>query len=92
LSKLFSLFSNKHAWLAFFAGLAMTFSYAPFSLWPIAIFSLIAACYVTDKHSLPEALLSTALLLVSAGLHLVLAGYMSLLPSTVDSPYLSLCY
>ena len=29
----------------------MTFSYAPFSLWPIAIFSLIAACYVTDKHS-----------------------------------------
>jgi apolipoprotein N-acyltransferase len=51
LSKLFSLFSNKHAWLAFIAGLAMTFSYAPFNLWPIAIFSLITACYVTDKQS-----------------------------------------
>ena len=29
----------------------MTFSYAPFSLWPIAIFALVAACYVTDKQS-----------------------------------------
>ena len=29
----------------------MTFSYAPFNLWPIAIISLVAACYVTDKHS-----------------------------------------
>lgn len=29
----------------------MTFSYAPFNLWPIAIFSLVAACYVTDKQS-----------------------------------------
>lgn len=29
----------------------MTFSYAPFNLWPISIIALVAACYVTDKHS-----------------------------------------
>ena len=29
----------------------MTFSYAPFNLWPIAIFSIVAACFVTDKYS-----------------------------------------
>lgn len=33
----------------------MTLSYAPFNLWPIAILALIAACYVTDKHSTQSA-------------------------------------
>ncbi|MCF6437066.1 apolipoprotein N-acyltransferase [Pseudoalteromonas sp. MMG022] len=55
LSNLLSLCKDKRAWLALFAGLALTFAYAPFNVWPLTFFALAIACYVTDMPSPKQA-------------------------------------
>ncbi|WP_105168992.1 apolipoprotein N-acyltransferase [Pseudoalteromonas sp. T1lg23B] len=51
LNNLFSLLKDKKAWLALFAGLALTFGYAPFNVWPLTFIAIALACYVTDTPS-----------------------------------------
>ena len=45
LTSLTLLAKDKKAWLALVAGLVLTFSYAPFGIWPIVFFSLVALFY-----------------------------------------------
>ena len=45
LTSLTLLAKDKKAWLALVAGLVLTFSYAPFGIWPIVFFSLAALFY-----------------------------------------------
>ncbi|CAH9049517.1 Apolipoprotein N-acyltransferase [Pseudoalteromonas sp. CIP111854] len=55
LSKPISAFKDKQLWLAFFAGLSLTFSYAPFALWPLVFIAIAIACYATDTPNLKQA-------------------------------------
>ncbi|MBQ4847586.1 apolipoprotein N-acyltransferase [Pseudoalteromonas sp. MMG005] len=48
LNKLVTLSKDLRAWLAFFAGLSLTFAYAPFNLWPLVFVAIAIACYCTD--------------------------------------------
>jgi apolipoprotein N-acyltransferase len=51
LNKLITLCKDRRAWLALFAGLSLTFAYAPFNLWPLVFIALALACYCTDVKS-----------------------------------------
>ncbi|MBD1581235.1 apolipoprotein N-acyltransferase [Pseudoalteromonas sp. S16_S37] len=51
LNKVLSVVSDKQAWLALFAGFSLTFSYAPFNVWPLVILAIAIACFVTDNKT-----------------------------------------
>ncbi|WP_046002928.1 apolipoprotein N-acyltransferase [Pseudoalteromonas rubra] len=48
-NKLATLLKDKFAWLALLSGASLTFSYAPFGLWPLTFVALAVACFVTDQ-------------------------------------------
>ncbi|TMO61365.1 apolipoprotein N-acyltransferase [Pseudoalteromonas aurantia] len=51
LNKFITLCKDLRAWLALFAGLSLTFAYAPFNLWPLVFIAIALACYCTDVKS-----------------------------------------
>jgi len=50
LTKLTLLAKDKKAWLAFIAGLVLTFSYSPFNIWPIVFLSLGCLIYCINPE------------------------------------------
>ena len=54
LNKLVTLLKDPSAWLALCAGLALTFAYAPFNIWPIGFVAIAIACYCTDRENIKE--------------------------------------
>lgn len=60
LTKLTQLAKDKNTWLAFIAGLVLTFGYAPFEIWPIAFFSIAAIIYCVNPNNIGKAHAKTA--------------------------------
>ncbi|WP_194868552.1 apolipoprotein N-acyltransferase [Pseudoalteromonas sp. PPB1] len=54
-NKLTALLKDKFTWLALLSGASLTFSYAPFGLWPIIFVALAVACFVTDQPTTRQA-------------------------------------
>ena len=53
LTRLTLLAKDIKSWLAFIAGLILTFSYSPFEIWPIAFISIAAVIFVLIQ-TIPE--------------------------------------
>lgn len=55
LTRLTLLAKDIKSWLAFIAGLILTFSYSPFEIWPIAFISIAAVIFCINPNNTGKA-------------------------------------